>query len=58
MKKLVKNILCCSLISQRGGEFAEGSCFHDALGFIEIGFARRIFADFAQPTHEIPVLSR
>ncbi len=26
-------------------------CFHDAHGFSEIGFVRRIFADFARPTH-------
>ena len=31
-------------------------CFYDAHGFIEIGFVRRIFADFAHPTHLIPVL--
>ncbi len=31
-------------------------CFHDARGFSEIGFVRRIFADFAHPTHLIPVL--
>jgi len=31
-------------------------CFHDAHGFIEIGFARRIFANFASPAALIPVL--
>ncbi len=31
-------------------------CFHDARGFSEIGFVRRIFADFAHPTNLIPVL--
>src|SRR5208283_3398327 len=31
-------------------------CFHGAHGFIEIGFARRIFVDFAHPTHLIPAL--
>jgi hypothetical protein len=31
-------------------------CFHDAHGFIEIGFARRIFVDFAHPTALIPML--
>jgi hypothetical protein len=28
---------------------------YDAHGFIEIGFVRRIFADFAHPTRLIPV---
>jgi len=31
-------------------------CFCGADGFIEIGFVRRIFADFAHPTRLIPVL--
>jgi len=30
--------------------------FYDVHGFSEIGFARRIFADFAHPAHKIPVL--
>jgi hypothetical protein len=32
-----------------------GNCFYfyDADGFIEIGFVRRIFADFAHPTHPV-----
>jgi len=52
----VKNILRCSLISQRAGEFAQGSWFHAANGFIDIGFARRIYADFAHLARKIPVL--
>jgi len=31
-------------------------CLRDAHGFIEIGFVRRIFADFTHPSHLIPVL--
>jgi len=32
--------------------------FGDDPGFIEIGFIRRIFADFAQPAHQIFVAIR
>jgi len=52
--KASKNFFERSLFPQRGGEFVEGSCFRDAHGFIEIGFARRTYADFARLALPIP----